>query len=384
VPKPVRDADFPAQTLVKEWETSGRFNTMNRQDSAAQAQISAIILEFENAGGTFSNPLPMGGKLQDIFNQLTTQFGGLDKLPSSLNALRNAIASYQALAADSYVLHQRYYLAMDRLNAALDHTVHPSAQNGGLQVDNTRYYVGFDKIPAASDLLGRLNTTHNAVSIQMTLNNFSSESSQLKISGGTSLSIPIADFLGLSIDASASYSISRYTSSATNLTMDIKYPGVTLFAAPPRNLTADNKTGWYANDILEEVANKTGQDVTGYQLNGSEYNVADLFGPGKAFSRLKTFVISQQPTITLTFMGANTDQLVKDLKIHASASLSLFDWFSLGSVSGSYEVQNVDTHSVAGGVVVTFGPPSPSGTIPLQQQVAYVLGGVASYPPDHI
>jgi hypothetical protein len=35
-------------------------------------------------------------------------------------------------------------------------------------------------------------------------------------------------------------------------------------------------------------------------------------------------------------------------------------------------------------VTVTFGPPQASGTIPLQQQVAYVMGGVGSYPPNNI
>ena len=67
--------------------------TINSQDQAASAQIASILTEFTNAGGTFTNPLPFGGKLQDVFNQLTKQFGGLDKLPDSLNALRNAISS---------------------------------------------------------------------------------------------------------------------------------------------------------------------------------------------------------------------------------------------------------------------------------------------------
>ena len=58
--------------------------------------------------------------------------------------------------------------------------------------------------------------------------------------------------------------------------------------------------------------------------------------------------------------------------------------FTLGSASGSYTVRKVDASSQAGSVTVTLGAPQASGTIPLQQQVAYVMGGVAAYPPDNI
>ena len=360
--------------------------TMNNQDTAASAQIASILTEFANAGGTFSNPLPFGGKLQDVFNQLTKAYGSLTSLPDSLNALRNAIASYKSIAGDSYALHNRYYAATARITAAVQNATTPTANNGGQQVDTSSYYVGYtpNKLPTANQLIGGLNTASNAVSTQINLSSFSSTASQLSISGGTSFTIPIADILGITIGASASYDLSRYASSSTNVTMDITYPGVTLFGSIPSALSADNSTGWYANDILQEVVVKTGQDATGYKLQGSEYSISELFGPGKTFSRLKTFVISQQPTIVLTFTGADASKITSDLQVNLSAKLDLFGLFSLGSVSGSYSVQKVDASSSEGSVTVTFGPPQASGTIPLQQQVAYVMGGVGSYPPNNI
>jgi len=360
--------------------------TINKQDEAASAQIASILTEFSNAGGTFTNPPPFGGKLQDVFNQLSTQFGSLDKLPDTLNALRNAIASYKSLAGDSYALHNRYYAATARIAAALANTLKPTASNGGQQVDANSYYVGYtpNKLPSANQLIGSLNTVKNAVKVHIDVSSFSSTSSKLSISGGTSFDIPIADVLGISVSASASYDLARYTSSSSQVTIDINYPGVTLFGSIPSALSADNSTGWYANDILHEVAAKTGQDITGYQLQGSEYRIDELFGRGKAFSRLKTFVISQQPTISLTFTGANASLIASDLQVNTSVKLDLFGLFTIGSVGGSYSVQKIDTESQSGSVTVTFGPPQVSGTIPLQQQVAYVLGGVASYPPDNI
>ncbi|HEV2481553.1 MAG TPA: hypothetical protein VGS79_17905 [Puia sp.] len=360
--------------------------TMQNQDTAASAQVASILTEFQNVGGVYTNPLPFGGKLQDVFNQLIKMYGSLSNIPNTMNALRNAIASYQATAGASYALHAKYYQATAYLAAALANTVSPSATNGGMQTDASSYYVGFtpEKLPTANQLIGGLNTTSNAVTVDISLSNFSSTSSQLSISGGFGFSIPIGDILNLSIGGSASYSVSKYASSATHVTMNINYPGVTLFASTPSILSTDNSTGWYANDILADVVSKTGHDATGFALQGSQFNVSELFGTGNTFSRLKTFVISQQPTIKMTFFGADTDSIVSDLKVNASAKLDLFGLFTLGSVSGSYNVQNVDTHSVAGAVVVTFGPPQISGTIPLQQQVCYVMGGVASYPPNNI
>ena len=80
--------------------------------------------------------------------------------------------------------------------------------------------------------------TQNAVRVQMTLNNFSSGSSQLQISGGTNFTISIVDIFGISVDASASHTAYRAIPRR-----DIKYPGVTIVACPPSPLTADNKTG---------------------------------------------------------------------------------------------------------------------------------------------
>jgi hypothetical protein len=360
--------------------------TINDQDNQATAQVASILKAFTDAGGTFSSPLPLGGKLQDVFNQLSKTYGSVDKLPDTLNQLRNAIASYKSKAGASYALHSRYYAATARLQAALDHVTNPNADNGGMQVDSSTFCVGYtpNKLPTANQLIGELNAPGSEVAVEINVSNFSSNSSQLSISGGTSFKIPIADLLGIKVGASASYDMSRYASQGSSVSMKMVYPGVTLFSAFPSVLSTDNSTGWYANDILQDVVKNAGQDATGYQLQGSEFDVSDEFGVGKAFSRLKTFVISQQPTITMTFNASNAKQITSDLQVNASVKMDLFGFIPLGHAEGSYAVQKVDESSQDGSVTVTFGPPKPTGTIPLEQQVAYVLGGVASYPPNSI
>ncbi|THV26509.1 hypothetical protein [Glycomyces paridis] len=357
-------------------------NTMQSQDSAASAQIASILREFEQAHGTYSNPLPFGGKLQDVFNQLLALYGSLDKLPKSLTALYNAIAAYQKMADDSIKLHSRYYEATALLEAARVAILKPTKANGGEQIGADSYFVGYtpDKLPTANQLIGGLKTDSNAVSLNMRLSNFSSTSTDLSLSGKAGFSIPIMDVASFNFGGSASYDLSTYTSSSSDIEIDLSYKGVTILSAAPSVLSDDGTTGWYDEQLLDEVVAKTGKDATGYQLQGSEFNVDELFGKGKALSRLKTFVISQQPQMSMTFRGSNASKVTSDMKVGAKASIDLFGLFRVGSASASYGVDKVDTSSSDGSVTVTFGPPEPSGTTPLEQQLAYVMGGVPSYP----
>jgi hypothetical protein len=357
---------------------------MNKQDTAAQAQIASILREFDNAGGSYTNPLPFGGKFQDVINQLNTQFKSLDNIPDTMNSLRNAIATYKTQAAESYALHSKWYEAQKRLDTVKANTQAPNGTNGGMQVDNTSYYVGYtpDKLPTVNQLLGWLQSS-NELTVSISTSYSDSTTTQLHIDGGASLSISSGLF-SFDFGGSASYDESRYTSSSSTMTITISYPGLTVFSALPSDVSKDNQQGWYANDILQEIVENTGVDATGYKLQGSEYDIDEIFGTGKKFSRLKTWVISQQPEISITFKGADTSKLQQDFKQDASLKVKLFDLFTIGPVSETYKVKKIQTDSQTGEVSLTLGPPAVSGTIPLQQQVAYVLGGVASYPPNNI
>ncbi len=359
---------------------------MARQDAVASEQIAAILAEFEHVGGRYKKALSVGDKLQDVFNQIHATYGSVPNMPASLKSLRNAIAAYHSLSGDSYVLHNRYSAATARIAAIVANVTKPSQTNGGMPLSDIDDYVGFtpSKLPTANQLVAGLNNSSNAISVAINIGDFGSYSAQLSIAGGPSFTIPITDILDIAVNASGSYDLSRYITSQSKVTMNITYPGVTLFASNPSVLSTDNATGWYADDVLQEVAAQTGKDATGYQLQGGELDVAHLFGPGKALARFKTFVISQQPTISITFAGSNANCVTSDFRINAAVHLQLLGMFDFGGVSGAYSVQKVDAASASGSVTVTFGPPVISGTTPLQQKIAYVLGGVASYPPVNV
>lgn len=348
---------------------------MDDSDQKAEAQIANVITAFENAGGTFSAPLPFGGKIQDIINQ--TKEVNQDELPLGL---KNALAAYREIAVESSQLHDKWYNAMARLNAAKKNIIAPSAKNGGLQVSGDKFYVGYKPMPSATKLIDSLNTKDNKVSIDISLSDYSQNSYTMSLSGGLKFKIPVAKIMNIGMEASANYDLSKYASSTSTVTMNIQYPGITTVSNNPSELSSDNSTGWYSKEILREVVEKTGKDSTGYQLVGEEYNVNKVFAVNGIFSRLKTFVICQEPTITLSFTGEDVHKITSDFKVDAHVKLNLLG-FKLGSVDGTYKIGSVKEDTKKGTVTVTFGPTEISGTIPLQQQVSYVLGGVCSFPP---
>jgi hypothetical protein len=83
----------------------------------------------------------------------------------------------------------------------------------------------------------------------------------------------------------------------------------------------------------------------------------------------------------MVFEAGNSSAITSDFKENASLNVKLFGLFSIGSVDQSYQVKKVDTTSAAGKIIVTLAPPDIKGTVPLNAQVCYVLGGVADYPP---
>lgn len=366
---------------------------MQTELSNADSQVQAVINSWENdAGPITTQDIKAAGcfpatKLGFIDYTVLQKFGGdVKKIPSSMNSFRMAYQTYQVAAQLVFQLQQASASAIQRVQQARDNVMTPTNANGGLQVDAGKYALAYGPFPTQNAINGGLQQSSNALTIQVDLSNFSSKTVDFSVSGSAGISIPILDVLSIDVSASSSYTMHDLAQSSTALSMKLTYPGLTIVGAPTTqgNLSTNGETGWFDNQILTEAVANVGQDRTGYALLGNQFPVDDYFGPDKKFGRVKTFVISQQPTIEMTFSGAEATAFTSDFKENASASVSLFGLFKIGEVDQSYEVQKVDTKSVSGQVTVTFGPPVPIGTTPSADASAYLVGGVLSYPPEAI
>ncbi|SHJ28783.1 hypothetical protein SAMN02745146_2768 [Hymenobacter daecheongensis DSM 21074] len=348
-----------------------------QEEGDAQEVIPAILSAFTSEVEDF--PAGTTNKVGYVYAWLQTNYAGnTDNLPPMYSELQNALGTYESKAVNSIRLNKELNDAMTRLAAAAANVTNPSAANGGLQTGATTWYPAYS-LPDAQALSGSLETATNAVDVHLAISDFSSSSSQVSMSGYGSFGMGIADIFDFGGSGDAQYNSSQFSSSDAAMTIDINYPGVTTFSVSPVALSADNKTGWYDHDIVEGLMNNSGQDKTGYALiSTTQYPVAEYFGTGKAFAHMRTFVLSQQPTITLTLSGSNSSQLSKDLTANANTEVDIMGLFHVGG-SGSYQTHSIDDTSSQGSVTVTFGP-TPDGSDPAGQ-VAYVMGGVVSYPP---
>ena len=300
-----------------------------------------------------------------------------DNLPYSLNGLKDALSTYIEMSGQAYALHSRAAQATAILNAALRNATAPSEKNGALQTGDSSFYPGFDKLPTANQLIGSLSTDKNAFAIHLEGDSFSESSCKIHVETGSEFVIPIGGLLDIEVSHESQIDISSYTCDETSFSMDITYPGLSVVGVVPCSLSNDKKTGWYALNILEELKTATGNpNADGYKLLGREFSVADLFGPNGRLNYFKTFVVSRQPTIDVVFTKINISEFRKHIHTDNSVKVHLFGFIPLGTVDHSYTLDTVDYNESVQSVTLHFQSPDVSGTIPLEQQVAYFLGGV--------
>lgn len=305
------------------------------------------------------------------------------KLPNAgFPGLAQAISqNIQLLAALNRIIGQQE-AASAELTAAATNATSPSAENDGLQTSASTWYVGWTPLPSNAQIQGGLDSG-SMVSVEVAASNFTSTDASLSINGKTGFTIPILDVVDIGFSASSSYDWSKHTSSSSSLEMTIEYPGVTLVQIDPLTLSADNTTGWYDESLLKSIVSGSGDDsVSGFKIDpSSQYAVDKMFGKGKPFSRFRTLVVSQAPTITMVFSADMANSVESSFKEQASVDVKLFGLFSVGSFNESYGITKVNKDSASGKVTVVLAPPKITGTVPLNQQVCNVLGGVADYPP---
>ena len=363
---------------------------LHQAEADAPSQIHQVIVSWEQDFGRITEEQQKSAfpstKLGYIQLKVQGHWGGdVNNIPPMMQAFKNAYQGYQVSAPVSNRLTTESAQAMVRLNAARANSLTAEEGNGGLQTGAAAYYQPFGPFPTQDDIKRGLQTLSNNLSVELYLSDFSSKDSVLSVEGNAGISIPHLDFMTIDLGGSSQYTVDRYASSGTTLAVSIKYDGVTFLGAPltDANLSSDLKTGWYANDILVQAIENTKQDKTGYSLQGSQYPVSEYFGAGKKFSRVKTWVLSQQPTISIQFRGADESTIVTDFKEHASLGIALFGIFGIGKVKESYEVRKVESDGLSGCVTVEMGPSKVVGSSgPEDTSTTYVVGGVPSYPPS--
>ena len=108
------------------------------------------------------------------------------------------------------------------------------------------------------------------------------------------------------------------------------------------------------------------------------FDATTLFGPGKSFARVKTFVISDDPTITLWFYGVDATATVQKFSGQPKAELTVAGIAAFGTKTTEYQVNSVFDDGKA--VKVVIAPSDPGIAVPPEDQRAHIIGGVLDFP----
>lgn len=367
------DAQTTKKTLDEFSDTSNQLVTAFESDFGEVTQ--------SHIGAMGSKPPT---KTQYIADYVAKNFpGDPPSFPPSMAVFESIYASWVVL---SRMITRNAALkadALDLLSVAQAHVKSPNAENGGLQTDVDSWSVAYEGLPDNATLQAELSDTDRAVTISLVLDNMgdgtlalTSDHQSLGVMSGKDLKLTVTDAA-----TEQQTSLDPLFQTSSRVEMKIQYQGLAIVSARPMALSADHTEGWYSRDALIQIADKSGKDETGIQLANSTYSVDELFGPGKRLNRVKTFVISEDPTITLDFHGGAGQQVLPSTAGDLSATVELGQITRVGENVGDYKATSSTSGSGVVSVVIVPSRKFPTVTVPAIERRAHIIGGIVDTPP---
>lgn len=350
------------------------------QEETKQAALVGKIIDVYKESGLDDSPEDYPGILyimQRIKEVTGTDYLRVDiKTYPNLASLCRNLSEYSRIGVNTTKMENAWSQADDKMNAIIKNITSPSEDNGGLKTSGTAFNIGWDKLPETEQLLNSLKQG-NTISFSISVDSFSANASSIHFENKVTASVPFNWFFNLKVTNESSYDLSKFAQHDSQLSVSVTYSGLTTLAAIPKPLSDDNGKGWFADYILYEAAVKSGKDSTGYQLHGSEFDPKNLFGNNGKLKRLKTFVLSQQPTITLHFSKFDCTEMQEIFNQKTDIDFSLFGGIISGSHKNSYSFTNYNYNAEKQTLDVSITPTPIGDSGSIGKQTAFVLGGVA-------
>ncbi|OLY92075.1 hypothetical protein SAMN05444008_106137 [Cnuella takakiae] len=365
---------------------------LNAATSAAQDQQMALLTLWKSTYGSF--PSGNGSPTDNILNTIVTTWATnpgmtLYKLRNSTdlsNDLQNApatglaimpvVANYLYALGDSVSLQDQVTMNNAYLNNAKRAVQTPTADNGGLLGNDSKYYPAYTVTTPLNDIINGLKASGNDAKISMQVSNSSENQFSVSVGGSTSFKIPILDFLTIGINGNANYFHEEIANSSNSVSIDMTFSGLTLVNYAPAAYNMSTGQNWfYMQPIMEAIANK-GQDVSGFQFSPDP---GVDFGPNGPFGILQGVAISNYPSMVITVTGSNYQSIANTFQQSSDVMIS-FLGIPLGRVSESTYSHNAQTSGSNSSVTITLNPPPELVAGTNTTSMGWVLGVQTNYP----
>lgn len=233
-------------------------------------------------------------------------------------------------------------------------------------------------MPEYTNLIRSLQNAKNQLSISLYLSDFTSESSHLSIEHEAAFIIPAP--ICVFGTSTTKTSLNSFADKESTVQMNLSFPGLTTFSIKPLNIDISNSTGWYDSQIISDIAKKTGNPAqSGLKLVDDFFEIEKLFGKDKDFCYLKEYVISQMPTIEITFTDVEVSRIESYFQHNSTLAIDFFG-IGISTSKHEYQVDDIQQNVKENSITITLSSPLPSTAQSSQNAVAFVLGGVADYP----
>jgi hypothetical protein len=376
------NASVQAGTIVSDYQTNFGTITPAQMTAAGVATKQDYVISYV-LGSQWSGATPP--------LSYTTMAGArnlkalLPKAPGSGDQVITDVTVYLNLMQPVNGLSDELQNGAWTLSQLKGNAMSPTSANGGIQTfdPNTGTVLpNYNDGWAISDSIASINNdllnTSRTISISMTTSQSSGSELNVNVEGQAGFSI--GSWLEFSTEASGSYDMSKTAGTSTDCSVSITYAGYSMVpAAPAAWQQATNVGFYYADPINQAVANGS-QDVTGFKfLNTPPYQLGSLASGGN-FGLLTNLLISNFPTISITYTHADYSSFSQSWNEQVSGNLTLFGFIKLGSFSqgayGSSFTQGSDNSSFT----VTFSASPEVTGVPQNLKTAYVIGAAVTNP----
>lgn len=299
----------------------------------------------------------------------------------NLSTLCAKLSEYSRLASFTTLIQNRWSDFYDEIGDIKTHITEPTEENGGLETEKNKFYIGWNNLPETETLLKNLKNENNNIAFSISTSDFASGQSILHFDSDVSVKVPSNFIFNMKIDHEHKFDLYKYSSKGSRLDISMRFNGITTVAAVPMPVSSNHKKGWFAAEMLKEAAKKSGTGETGICLHGGEYDPDALFGENGTLRRMSTFVISQQPVINLKFSNFECSEINKFFSESTKVKFNILGGIISGEHNNDFSCSSVDYDSSRNTLDVTISPEPLGSSGSLGKQTVYVLGGTAEYFP---
>ncbi|NNB97300.1 hypothetical protein HI113_25690 [Corallococcus exiguus] len=307
----------------------------------------------------------------------------LQYAPPSAEPVIQAISEYvNALGPSASLMDAQSFGSS--LLANLKKNLTPSATNGGILQSNPpsaqQYFPAFSSNMQPGDILAGLQNSSQTAYVNFTASSAEQGGYNVSFSGGGSMSWG-GMLLGISVGANFQGDVAAQQGSGSTFDIEMSFPGVTAipFAPASYQINSDGNTGWLDETVLYQALNNynNGSKDTGFTFQSGLPSGIKL-GPG-GVGYLSTVVVSAYPTIKITFAEGDYSTWMQWLSAHASVSVDLFGFISLGGANAGAFSAQVQQNTSSSGFSLTLTPPPVVSSTSAPNQGVPVLAGQVSW-----